>query len=112
MRYGIVMCSTCNREVHQDDGSGRTCHHCEDHTAMCESATAIYPKSTKEIVGKVRSRRRHALLTRQGAFWARLFPTLGKTEAPEPKGAKGLFLVKNSPLHYAACFRLDSRLPT
>ena len=37
MSYGIVICSKCKREVHQD-GSEHSWRHCEDKTAICQNA--------------------------------------------------------------------------
>ncbi len=46
MSTGIVVCSKCRREVHQDgpkDKDGRYgWRHCEDKTPKCEGATVDY----------------------------------------------------------------------
>lgn len=56
MAWGIRICSTCNREVHQ---IGRRCkegkriwEHCEDRTTVCEGAKSIAPKSKDDIQGE------------------------------------------------------------
>ena len=51
MSYGIVICSVCKREVHQD-GPNHTWTHCEDKTPRCEKAHSSYPDNVGEIVGK------------------------------------------------------------
>jgi hypothetical protein len=48
MSYGVVMCSKCNREVHQGNGW----YHCEDHEDICVGGQAVYPKSPDELKGK------------------------------------------------------------
>lgn len=50
MSSGIVVCSVCNREVHQD--GLRAWRHCEDRTALCSDGSGIYPASTEAIVGR------------------------------------------------------------
>lgn len=50
MSYGLVVCDKCHREVHQD--AVRQWYHCEDATPICLLGTAVYPKSTAEIVGR------------------------------------------------------------
>lgn len=50
MSYGLVICSKCGREVHQDRVRGW--FHCEDNTPRCDGASAAYPGSPGEIVGK------------------------------------------------------------
>lgn len=55
MSCGLVICSACKREVHQDgefDGPSRGWRHCVDKTARCEGATSKYPESTAEIAGR------------------------------------------------------------
>lgn len=58
MSWGICICSICKREVHQkrsipgDFNSKLVWYHCDDTAAICEGATAAYPKSNDEIVGK------------------------------------------------------------
>lgn len=59
MSSGIVICSKCKREVHQDgprvpSGSFTvaTWRHCEDKTPRCAGATSDYPRSVADIVGK------------------------------------------------------------
>lgn len=49
MSTGLVICSTCKREVHQGAGFW---YHCEDRSPRCELASSVYPKSLDEIVGK------------------------------------------------------------
>lgn len=52
MSYGIVICSECKREVHQGSWMvDRAWVHCDDSTVICQSATAVYPKSKAEIKG-------------------------------------------------------------
>ena len=53
MSYGIVVCSICKREMHQD-GDNHTWRHCEDKTPRCVGAYLIYPRpyDLKNIVGK------------------------------------------------------------
>ena len=41
MSYGIVICSSCLREVHQD-GPNHTWTHCEDKTPRCDDAASCY----------------------------------------------------------------------
>jgi hypothetical protein len=62
MSSGLVICSVCRREVHQDGptpaptppdrypSTGWT--HCEDGTPRCDGATSTYPTSRAEIVGR------------------------------------------------------------
>lgn len=42
MSSGMVICSECLREVHQD-GPNHTWTHCEDKTPRCEGAMSVYP---------------------------------------------------------------------
>ena len=53
MSYGIVICSSCLRELHQDGDRavGNGWLHCEDKTPICVGGTADYPKSETEIRG-------------------------------------------------------------
>lgn len=51
MSTGLVICSLCNHEVHQD-GPNHSWRHCDDKTPICEGAKAIYPNTSDEIVGK------------------------------------------------------------
>lgn len=51
MSYGIVICSVCKSEVHQD-GENHGWRHCEDKTPRCEGGSSGYPQSLSEIVGK------------------------------------------------------------
>lgn len=51
MSYGLLICSECNREVHQD-GPNQTWRHCETKTPMCANAMRLYPKSAADINGK------------------------------------------------------------
>lgn len=56
MSTGIVMCSVCRREVHQDGprvNDRATWLHCEDKTPICEGAAVAYPLSPSEMVGRV-----------------------------------------------------------
>lgn len=64
MSAGLVICSVCRREVHQDGppetvpmGDGRTYQlgtwcHCEDRSPRCGGAQSIYPTSRAQIVGR------------------------------------------------------------
>jgi len=64
MSSGLVICSVCKREVHQDGpasthttitGAPYTLHgwqHCEDKTPRCDGASSIWPMDRFEIVGK------------------------------------------------------------
>lgn len=68
MSWGLVVCSVCRREVHQDgprQHSTMNCRcpkdsgfcpagwrHCEDKTARCDGATSQYPGREKNIVGR------------------------------------------------------------
>lgn len=67
MSSGIVVCSACKREVHQNGAivHGSRCEcprssgwcttgwtHCEDKTPRCAGATSDFPESTAEIVGR------------------------------------------------------------
>lgn len=49
MSYGIVICSQCDREVHQEVTGWK---HCEDGSPRCKGAVSAYPMSTDEILGK------------------------------------------------------------
>jgi hypothetical protein len=52
MSYGIVVCSKCNREIHQHtNAKSRQWYHCEDSTGMCDQADAIYPASMQQVKG-------------------------------------------------------------
>jgi hypothetical protein len=58
MSSGLVMCSACHREVHQDglrDAQGRgTWRHCSRFhgwTPICEGAHAMYPETRLAISG-------------------------------------------------------------
>lgn len=51
MSYGIVICSVCHREVHQD-GLCQSWTHCEDKSPRCEGANSIYPSSPADIKGE------------------------------------------------------------
>lgn len=63
MSYGLVICSKCKKEVHQEKLVGEQTSrvtfnlkniwmHCEDTTTICKGAEAVFPKSRSEIVGK------------------------------------------------------------
>lgn len=56
MSTGLVICSVCKREVHQDapfkQGEPRGWRHCEDKTPRCAGATSDYPLSAAEIRGR------------------------------------------------------------
>jgi hypothetical protein len=47
MSYGLLICSMCQREVHQ--GKDRRWHHCEDKTPC---AAVIYAEKESDIKGK------------------------------------------------------------
>ena len=51
MSFGLVICSTCKREVHQD-GENHTWRHCEDKSPRCEGADSVYPSDKSGIAGK------------------------------------------------------------
>lgn len=51
MSYGLLICSKCSREVHQD-GDNHTWRHCEDKSPICEGARRDYPRNASEIKGK------------------------------------------------------------
>lgn len=53
MSAGLVICSVCRKEVHQD-GPKQTWRHCSRFhgwTSLCEQADKVYPKTREEIVG-------------------------------------------------------------
>lgn len=53
MSSGLVICSTCGKEVHQD-GPKHTWRHCSRFhgwTPICDKAGAIYPQRREEITG-------------------------------------------------------------
>jgi hypothetical protein len=52
--YGIVICSMCQREVHQDGDENveRGWRHCEDGTPRCIGSTSDYPESESQIKGR------------------------------------------------------------
>ncbi len=53
MSTGLVICSVCRKEVHQD-GPKHAWRHCsrfQGWTPICEGATAVYPKRRSDIVG-------------------------------------------------------------
>lgn len=64
MSTGLVICSACKREVHQDgpaetvplpDGKSyqrSTWRHCEDKSPLCEGASREFPQAVDEIRGK------------------------------------------------------------
>ena len=56
MSTGIVKCSKCSKEVHQegeDFGYGKhSWIHCESNRPMCEDASAEYVHKISDIVGK------------------------------------------------------------
>jgi hypothetical protein len=54
MSTGIVICSTCHREVHQDgDRDLRNGWlHCENGLPICIGASAVYPDSVGDIAGR------------------------------------------------------------
>jgi hypothetical protein len=51
MSWGILICSKCKREIHQD-GPDHSWTHCEDKTSICDGAGKIYPTSREQIKGK------------------------------------------------------------
>ena len=68
MSWGLVVCSYCKREVHQDGprNHSKLCQcpgntgfclatwtHCEDGKPICDDSSAIYPKDSMDIRGKV-----------------------------------------------------------
>lgn len=53
MSTGLVICSMCNREVHQD-GPKLTWRHCSRFhgwTPLCDGAKVIFPQSRADITG-------------------------------------------------------------
>ena len=55
MSCGIVKCSACSREVHQnrDKYPGRGWYHCEDKTPICDGADVPYAEQDgSDIKGK------------------------------------------------------------
>ena len=56
MSTGLVICSECKREVHQDGphllDEPDTWRHCEDKSPRCKGADSTYPQDRSEIVGK------------------------------------------------------------
>jgi hypothetical protein len=59
MSSGVVVCSACRREVHQDGppawpspGAALTWRHCEDKTPRCAGAHSAFPASPADIVGR------------------------------------------------------------
>lgn len=53
MSTGMVICSKCQREVHQDGDPRlrRGWRHCEDGSPICDLATAAYPMSAEDVRG-------------------------------------------------------------
>jgi hypothetical protein len=51
MSYGIVICTICRREVHQNPNS-REWYHCEDQTSRCVGANCIAPDEPSDIAGR------------------------------------------------------------
>jgi len=54
MSTGLVICSKCRREVHQDGPKEheKGWRHCEDKSSRCAGAQSDYPVSRTEIVGR------------------------------------------------------------
>lgn len=54
MSWGLVVCATCYREIHQDGDRNVELgwRHCEDKSPRCKNAAAVYPQSNKDIVGE------------------------------------------------------------
>lgn len=53
MSSGLVICSTCKREIHQKRELGSMVwRHCDDGSERCDGAWSEYPASRAEIVGK------------------------------------------------------------
>lgn len=54
MSTGLVICSACNHELHQDGNKSvmNGWQHCDLKTPMCVGAGAIYPDSLNQIKGK------------------------------------------------------------
>ena len=50
MSSGLVICSICKREVHQE-GADHGWIHCQDQTPRCTLADSIYPDDYSQIVG-------------------------------------------------------------
>lgn len=53
MSTGMVICSRCQREVHQwgDHRIRRAWVHCDDRSPICDTATAAYPMSVEDVRG-------------------------------------------------------------
>ena len=53
MSTGMVICSVCKREVHQDGPSNisRGWQHCEDGSPRCEGASSDYPRRASDVRG-------------------------------------------------------------
>jgi hypothetical protein len=58
MSYGLAICSTCLREVHQDgpkdEHDRSTWTHCEDKSPRCAGAVSRYPDPANgvDVVGR------------------------------------------------------------
>ncbi len=57
MSYGLVICSFCKREVHQDGTKDATTgrhawKHCNTGSWICHDAKAIHPQSRDEIMAE------------------------------------------------------------
>lgn len=54
MSSGLVICSLCRREVHQDGLKNieRGWRHCDDSSPRCAGATSTYPRTRSEICGR------------------------------------------------------------
>ena len=53
MSTGMVICSACKREMHQDGPRAieNGWQHCEDGSPRCANATADYPRTAAEVRG-------------------------------------------------------------
>lgn len=55
MSTGLVICSTCQREVHQHGwrppSQTAIWKHCEDGTELCAGASVVYPAHRTDIKG-------------------------------------------------------------
>jgi hypothetical protein len=54
MSTGLVICSTCRREVHQDSRRSpleKGWYHCDDGTPRCAGAHSAYPQTADEVRG-------------------------------------------------------------
>lgn len=53
MSTGMVICSICQREVHQDGDKSVSngWRHCEDKSPRCAGGSSTYPKWAEDVLG-------------------------------------------------------------